>query len=69
MPSTFMPAVRTTSDAFPTRRWLSRHPCRSSGGHVRLCVILYARNIIKMKRLNAECCRLFWKFIRFRGGM
>ncbi|RYC42640.1 hypothetical protein CTN06_12785 [Pectobacterium zantedeschiae] len=42
MPSVFMTANRATSDAFPTRHWLSRHPCRSLGGHAYRCIISYA---------------------------
>ncbi|MFP9433994.1 hypothetical protein AB6D41_06470, partial [Pectobacterium brasiliense] len=42
MPSVAMTARRAASDAFPTRHWLSRHPCRSLGGHAHRCIISYA---------------------------
>ncbi|CAG76654.1 hypothetical protein ECA3755 [Pectobacterium atrosepticum SCRI1043] len=42
MPSVLMTAFRAASDAFPTRHWLSRHPCRSLGVHVLLSIIFYA---------------------------
>ncbi|MCL6326239.1 hypothetical protein CUU45_04155 [Pectobacterium polaris] len=44
MPSVFMTANRATSDAFPTRHWLSRHPCRSLGGHAHRCIIFTPDN-------------------------
>jgi hypothetical protein len=39
VPSVFMSKTRATSDAFPTRHWLSRHPCRSLGAHAHRCII------------------------------
>ncbi|MCL6358737.1 hypothetical protein EXT49_01555 [Pectobacterium polaris] len=39
VPSVNMTANRAASDAFPTRHWLSRHPCCSLGGHIRRCII------------------------------
>ncbi|MCL6360405.1 hypothetical protein EXT49_10225 [Pectobacterium polaris] len=44
MPSVFMTANRATSDAFQTRHWLSRHPCRSLGGHAHRCIIFTPDN-------------------------
>ncbi|RJL51934.1 hypothetical protein D5071_08985 [Pectobacterium carotovorum] len=44
MPSVFMSTIRAASDAFPTRHWLSRHPCRSLDAHAHRCIIFTPNN-------------------------
>ncbi|QDX96693.1 hypothetical protein EGD00_05510 [Pectobacterium carotovorum subsp. carotovorum] len=44
VPSVCMTPFRAASDAFPTRHWLSRHPCRSLGVHVHRCIIFTPDN-------------------------
>lgn len=47
---------RTASDAFPTRRCLSPHPCGSPGGLAHLGVIFYANK--KQKNQNNDVAEL-----------
>ncbi|RJL23503.1 hypothetical protein D5074_10360 [Pectobacterium polaris] len=39
VPSALMITLRAASDAFQTRHWLSRRPCRSLGAHDHRCII------------------------------